>query len=260
MDGTASDGVPAASVAGIRRFGKKQNQLTGSGRVDSSGGSASKARSVRASTSGSDVERGPTSDQSAGLVRRTGKVVTAALCAAAVACLGLGALVQTGHLHFQTVLSGSMRPGIQPGDVIATWRVPTSSLRVGDVIVFYPPGKSIPVVHRIVELHHTGRGMEIATKGDANHVRDPWDPVIVRGQWSYQLERVIPKVGWLAYWVRRVPDGRGAVLILAGAILLIVLAREGLAGRGRTAGAGESKSGEPEEGNRRDEECELIAR
>ena len=90
-----------------------------------------------------------------------------AFCALAVA----GYQVKTGQWHATPVLSGSMRPGMQPGDVVITQRVPISDLHVRDVVVFYPPNETAhQTVHRIVKLTVKGATTSITTWGDANAV------------------------------------------------------------------------------------------
>ena len=53
-----------------------------------------------------------------------------------------GFQVKSGQWHATPVLSGSMRPGMQPGDIVLTQRVPISDLHVRDVIVFYAPNET----------------------------------------------------------------------------------------------------------------------
>jgi signal peptidase len=56
--------------------------------------------------------------------------------------------------------------------------VPTSSLKVGDVITYDPPAGAGPaglVTHRIVAITPQPNGTRVfRTKGDANPVKDPW--------------------------------------------------------------------------------------
>ena len=68
-----------------------------------------------------------------GAVRR---LVTGFLIALVVGLLSVGVTVRTGHLSLEPVLSGSMQPTVSAGDVAVLWQVPTSSLKVGDVITF----------------------------------------------------------------------------------------------------------------------------
>src|ERR1019366_7328070 len=85
-----------------------------------------------------------------------------------------GYQVASGQWHATPVLSGSMRPGLQPGDVVLTQRVPISDLHVRDVIVFHPPNEGNGLtVHRIVKLTVKDGTTSITTWGDANPIADP---------------------------------------------------------------------------------------
>ncbi|MGO9178291.1 MAG: signal peptidase I [Candidatus Limnocylindrales bacterium] len=138
---------------------------------------------------------------------RLSRLLTGLLVAVGVAVLALGIAVRVENLRFQTVLSGSMRPTVSPGDVAVTQAVPTSSLRVGDVIVFYPPNETQAVIHRIASL----RNGVITTKGDANPIADPWH-VTLMGSTAYRLVAVVPFLGWLAELQR-------PALLLAGLLV-----------------------------------------
>ena len=161
------------------------------------------------------------------------RLLTSLIVALGVMAVGIGILVFVANLHFQTVTSGSMRPTISPGDMAVTQAVPVSSLKVGDVIVFYPPGvTSEPVMHRIVSLDN---GL-IKTRGDANNADDSWQ-VTLKGTTSYRMVAVVPFIGWLIELQR-------PALIVAG--LLVVLAilleiRKGVRGS-RTKGQSESQA------------------
>jgi signal peptidase I len=113
-----------------------------------------------------------------------------------VATAALGIYTHTGHGHLTPVLTGSMRPGIQPGDVVVTHRVPVTSLHVGDIVVFMPPGANIAKVHRIHTLQKAGNSIVVTNKGDANNATDPWGKIIMKGN-AYKVAFTIPKVGWL---------------------------------------------------------------
>ena len=130
-----------------------------------------------------------------------------------------GYQVKTGQWHATPVLSGSMRPGLQPGDVVVTQRVPISDLQVRDVVVFYPPNETRhQTVHRIVKLTVKGGTTSITTWGDANQVADPGISSL-RGSTAYRMVRVVPLVGYPAVWLQN--GGRGLLAIGLGAILLV---------------------------------------
>jgi signal peptidase I len=150
--------------------------------------------------------------------------ITLTLVSLAVLVSVVGVGVRIGKVHLQPVLSGSMRP-IAPGDLAVTRRVPTASLRVGDVIVFYPPGETAtPKMHRIVTLTRAGTVTTVTTKGDANATVDPWGPVTLRETSAYRLAAVVPKVGWVPIWVTHIPGhgGRATLFIVAGLLIAFV--------------------------------------
>lgn len=147
-----------------------------------------------------------------GRTRRWSRLFTGLLIAAGVAVLAGGIAFRMADLHVQTVLSGSMRPTVSPGDLAVTQGAPTGSLRVGDVIVFTPPSETQAVMHRIASRE----GDVITTKGDANNAADAWS-VTLQGTTGYRLVFVVPYLGWLT-------ELRTAGLIVAGlCVALLVL-------------------------------------
>lgn len=72
------------------------------------------------------------------------------------------------------VLSGSMEPAFQRGDILMLWGDSLGPYRVGEVVVFKVKGRDIPIVHRILEIHEREEDgdIRILTKGDNNPVDD----------------------------------------------------------------------------------------
>lgn len=71
------------------------------------------------------------------------------------------------------VLSGSMEPAFQRGDILFLNNA-VHDVHVGDVVVFKIKDRDIPIVHRILKVHldqETGK-VELLTKGDNNRVDD----------------------------------------------------------------------------------------
>eukprot|EP00899_Mesostigma_viride_P029537 jgi/Mesvir1/9769/Mv12222-RA.1 len=71
------------------------------------------------------------------------------------------------------VLSGSMEPGFQRGDILFL-NMGKGPIRSGEIIVFNIDGRDIPIVHRVLKVHerHSTREVEILTKGDNNYGDD----------------------------------------------------------------------------------------
>src|ERR1035437_8990497 len=143
------------------------------------------------------------------------RLLTSLIVAVGVVAVAIAVLVLVANLRFQTVTSGSMRPTVSPGDVAVTETVPVSSLKLGDVIVFFPPTSSTePVMHRIVSLVNGA----IKTRGDANSVDDPWQ-VTLTGATAYRMVAVVPFLGWLTELQR-------PALIVAGLLIGLVVLLE----------------------------------
>eukprot|EP00946_MAST-07B_sp_MAST-7B-sp1_P005213 g5213.t1 len=76
------------------------------------------------------------------------------------------------------VLSGSMEPAFQRGDILFLNNDP-SPLQAGEIVVFKIEGRDIPIVHRILTVHEGDTSGEdgaqetkYLTKGDHNHIDD----------------------------------------------------------------------------------------
>ena len=128
-----------------------------------------------------------------------------------------GSVILIGGLAFEPVTSGSMRPGIQPGDLAVLQRVAATQLKAGDVLAYVPPeGSPVqgPLLHRIVSLTAGAAGVSVQTKGDANNVND-FGPVRLAPV-EYRMAAVIPYLGWLTYL-------RGFMWLFVGAGVLVLM-------------------------------------
>ncbi len=94
------------------------------------------------------------------------------------------------------IRTGSMEPGIHPGDAVLVRAVPATSLAAGDVALLFHPKDDDIEAHRLVSIATSESGLVLVTKGDANPMSD--DPVLVPTLTS--VERVlfaIPKFGYV---------------------------------------------------------------
>lgn len=73
-----------------------------------------------------------------------------------------------GPYKIMLVLSGSMRPVLEPGDMIVSRVVDAATLKEGDIVTFRP-SKDMLVTHRITGKKEDG---SFITKGDANNTED----------------------------------------------------------------------------------------
>jgi signal peptidase len=95
-----------------------------------------------------------------------------------------------------TMLSGSMAPGINPGDVVVDTPVTIRDVRVGMIISYHIPIDDHHVEsHRVVSVEREPDGqVTVVTKGDANRGVDPWKATL-QGDTAYQVRAVVPWIG-----------------------------------------------------------------
>ncbi|WGW12128.1 hypothetical protein LWF01_18935 [Saxibacter everestensis] len=105
--------------------------------------------------------------------------------------------------HGSVVQSGSMRPHINPGDVVLSTNLPSeSAVPVGGVVEFSSPAFAEPSgvaktrLHRIVSANDDGT---FDTAGDAN--KDIDSTPISRDQISGQARLLVPYVGLPSLWI-----------------------------------------------------------
>lgn len=111
------------------------------------------------------------------VLRRTvTALTTTVLVAAALAFLMLAIGPRVFGYQTSTMLTGSMSPLINPGDIVITQPVPLAEIKVGDIITYHIPVEDQRVeTHRITELTtNTDGTVSVQTKGDANNGIDPW--------------------------------------------------------------------------------------
>lgn len=123
-----------------------------------------------------------------------------AINAVVALCLVVFFLIAVGpHVlgyRTSTMLTGSMEPGISPGDVVVTVPKAAADLQVGDVISYKIPVEDHRIeTHRVTKIMHKRDGsIAIITKGDANSDNDPWTAVLADDT-VWESTAVIPKLG-----------------------------------------------------------------
>ncbi|ODQ80476.1 hypothetical protein BABINDRAFT_160756 [Babjeviella inositovora NRRL Y-12698] len=80
-------------------------------------------------------------------------------------------IVTNAESPIVVVLTGSMEPAFQRGDLLFLWNRNARNA-VGDVVVYNIEGKPIPIVHRVLREHHNDKKQFLLTKGDNNPVDD----------------------------------------------------------------------------------------
>jgi len=94
-----------------------------------------------------------------------------------------------------TVMSGSMEPTIDTGDVVVAKPIAPMDARVGDVITYKEPhGTGRLITHRVRTMQALEGKVRFTTQGDANDTSERWQ-VGNTGQIARVTHRV-PKLGY----------------------------------------------------------------
>ncbi|KEQ92978.1 hypothetical protein AUEXF2481DRAFT_100186 [Aureobasidium subglaciale EXF-2481] len=142
------------------------------------------------------------------------------------------------------VLSGSMEPAFQRGDLLFLWNRGLDT-KVGEVVVYNVRGKDIPIVHRVVRRFGGGEGLlltqhvnhspkapplQLLTKGDNNAADDT--ELYARGQ-DFLTRKTdvvgsvvgyVPFVGYVTILLAEYPWLKTVMLAFMG--LTVVFQRE----------------------------------
>jgi signal peptidase len=130
-------------------------------------------------------------------MRSLGRHGAITLCWAAMGlALGLLAAIAVpmlvGFRSF-TVMSGSMQPAIETGDLVMVRPITPRAAGIGDVLTFEDPNSAgRTITHRVRSARVEGKVVHFETKGDANNKTERWTvPVDGRvGRVNYRLAKV----------------------------------------------------------------------
>ena len=122
---------------------------------------------------------------------------------AVVAFAGLAVGPHVLGYRTMTMLTASMSPSIDPGDVTVVTPLAVSEVTEGMVITYHIPiGEHQLVTHRVVSVEHgTDGSVTVQTKGDNNEAVDPWSATL-EGDTAYQVRAVIPEIGHAIHALR----------------------------------------------------------
>ena len=125
---------------------------------------------------------------------------------------------------FSPILTGSMQPAANPGDVYLTRLAPASILKVGDVIAVNNQSTGVYYSHRIAEIRDYNGALRMITKGDANESADR-DPFIVSPYAQVSLViKTVPYVGRPMVYMNTVQGRQTAASFLVIANILALFA------------------------------------
>ena len=148
----------------------------------------------------------------------------------ATAVVAFGFLAIGPHVfgyRTMTMLTASMAPEIEPGDITVVTPLAIEDVTAGMVIAYHIPIDDHRVVtHRILSVERgTDGSVTVQTKGDANEAMDPWKATL-EGETAWQVQGVVPEVGSVIQALRTPVVSEvlryGAVALLAGWLLLSI--------------------------------------
>lgn len=118
------------------------------------------------------------------------------------------------------ILSGSMTPHINYGDLIVDRDVNAASLKKGDVIT-YSEGQKIFVSHRIIDITQSSDGLYFKTQGDANNVAD--SALVSSKRVLGKCVMVLPYVGYVSIFGSTI---QGQIVLIMAPIFLFFIVIE----------------------------------
>jgi len=146
---------------------------------------------------------------------------------AVLAFLGLAVGPHVFGYRTMTMLTGSMAPEIDPGDVTIVTPIAISEVTEGMVITYHRPIEDHSLVtHRVISVQKAANGtVTVNTKGDANAAADPWTATL-NGDTAYGVRGVVPILGHVIEALRAPIVAQvllyGAPALLVGWLLLTI--------------------------------------
>lgn len=127
-------------------------------------------------------------------------------------------------IGFSPILTGSMRPYANPGDLFLSKTTAASTLKVGDIILVTSQSSGTFYSHRIVSISKVNGAIRITTKGDANAAPEA-TPFVVNA--NEQVPRSIARVKWIGRPLVYISSVQGrqaalALIVFANLIALIL--------------------------------------
>ena len=123
------------------------------------------------------------------------------------------------------VLSGSMEPAFQRGDILFL-NNDDAPIRAGEVVVFKIEGRDIPIVHRILNVHEDRDGVaKYLTKGDNNNIDDrglyrPGQRWLKRSDIMGRARGHLPFVGMVTILLNDYPMAKYVLVSVMGLFVL----------------------------------------
>ncbi len=110
------------------------------------------------------------------------------------------------------ILSNSMYPYIERGDIAIINKIDSSQIKINDIIEYRLD--DIYVIHRVINIKNTSKGKTYITKGDNNKSKD--SKPVYKEQINGKVVGFVPKVGYPTIWIREFLDRARGIKIREG--------------------------------------------
>lgn len=126
---------------------------------------------------------------------------------------------------FSPILTGSMQPSANPGDLFITRLVPASTLQVGDIIAINNQITGTYYSHRIYEMRMVNGALRIITKGDSNESPDREPFMVAPVSEVSKAIKVVPSIGQPMVYMNTVQGRQSAAtfLVVSNILALFVI-------------------------------------
>jgi len=119
-----------------------------------------------------------------------------------------------GSMHLLTVLSGSMNPEMNPGDVVVSTYTNPEEIQINDIITFaFVDNPKKCITHRVINITNEG----FQTKGDANE--DPDQRTVQSSEVIGKVVLTIPYIGYLPHFAQS-PLGFITLIVIPGIMII----------------------------------------
>jgi signal peptidase I len=153
------------------------------------------------------------------MIRRIAVTLAVVVCVVGLGSVLGVSLANRGGYQVLGMKTGSMRPTIDPGDLVIAEAVRPTDIRNGDVITFRAPlGSHAPYTHRVVRTTYGSDGPQFQTKGDANAAPDAWTVQYEAEGW--RVVHVLRHAGRLLAFEQSTPGRR----LLAASVFVVTVA------------------------------------
>lgn len=158
------------------------------------------------------------------VIRALGNTLLWVLAILGVVSGAIFAASKAGLIQPVVVISGSMTPGIEAGDLLIDTAVPIEDLQPGTVATIRSAHTGNFVTHRVVSVEPQGDSYAVTMKGDANDIVDDETYLIPAGSEVWLPKVLVPAGGTIAANLTNPKVATPALIAIAALILMSLFA------------------------------------